>query len=287
MHIRIGCEFSYDTTFSTPMIFNIHPRPSGERHRILDEVLVTEPYTSIHRFTDTFGNDIWRIQSPMGGLRLFYDALAEVADDPDPVLTDLPGALVQDLPDDVLPFLLPSRHCQSDMVQNEAWELFGGSQPGSARVQAICDWIHANVEYASGSSQATTSGYEAYQQRKGVCRDFAHIGVMLCRAMTIPARYVYGYLPDIDCPPNPLPMDFHAWFEVWLDGAWRTFDARHNMPRIGRVLIAMGRDAVDVALTTSYGGSSLNKMTVWADEVSDDVSLDRAPENAYDSTLTT
>ncbi len=207
-------------------------------------------------------------------MQIRYDAIAEVPPAPDPALAELPGTLVDDLPDDVLMYTLPSRHCQSDLVIDEAWRLFGDVPDGSARVQAICDWVHQNIEYGYGNSTSTTSGYEAYQQRRGVCRDFAHIAVMFCRAMNIPARYVCGYLPDIDVPYNPIPMDFHAWFEAYVAGAWRTFDARHNTPRIGRVLIARGRDAVDTAILTSYGPSKLTGFTVWADEVDETISLD-------------
>jgi transglutaminase-like putative cysteine protease len=241
---------------------------------LLDEVRQITPETPIHDFIDNFGNHAWRLTAPEGQVRLRYDALAEVPPTPDPLLLDLPGTLIQDLPDDVLMYMLPSRHCQSDLVMSEAWELFGNTPTGWARVQAISDWIHSNITYGKGSI-SSTSGYEAYQERRGVCRDFAHISVMLCRAMSIPARYVCGYLPDIAVPPDPVPMDFHAWFEAFVDGEWRTFDARHNTPRIGRVLIARGRDAVDVAITTSYGGR-LVSMEVWADEVPEDLRLDHS-----------
>jgi len=239
---------------------------------LLDEVRELTPNLPLHEYVDSFGNRAWRLVTPTGEMRLRYDALAEVPPTPDPTLSDLPGTLVENLPDEVLMYTLPSRHCQSDLVIGEAWNLFGTTPGGWARVQAICDWIHSNITYGKGST-ANTSGYEAYQERRGVCRDFAHIGVMLCRAMNIPARYVCGYLADINVPPDPTPMDFHAWFEAFVDGAWRTFDARHNIPRTGRVLIARGRDAVDVAISTSYGSAQLTQMRVWADEVAEDLTL--------------
>jgi transglutaminase-like putative cysteine protease len=233
-----------------------------------------EPDVPIHEYIDVYGNHVWRWTAPEGQLCLRYDSIADVLPTADPSLHDLPGTLVGELPDEVLVYTLPSRHCQSDLVIDAAWELFGNAPDGSARVQAICDWTHTNIEYGYGNSVATTSGYEAYQQRRGVCRDFAHIAMMFCRAMNIPARYVCGYLPDIAVPYNPIPMDFHAWFEAYLDGSWRTYDARHNTPRIGRVLIARGRDAVDAAFLTSYGPSTLTGFTVWADEVDEAVTLD-------------
>jgi transglutaminase-like putative cysteine protease len=225
------------------------------------------PEVPIFTYRDGFDNHVWRWTTPVGAMRLAYDAVVEVDPTPDPVLADLQGTLVDKLPDEVLTYTLPSRYCPSDMVIGEAWRLFGDAPDGWARVQAICDWAHANVEYGYGHSTPSTTGYEAYQSRKGVCRDFAHIGVMFCRAMNIPARYVCGYLPDIGVPPNPTPMDFHAWFEAYIGGAWRTFDARHNQPRIGRVVVARGRDAVDTAILTCYGDSRLTRMRVWADAV--------------------
>ena len=273
MFVRVGCELVLETDAPTPINCIVRPRDRSW-HVLLDERRETEPGIPVYEFQDSFGNHIWRWTAPAGLMRLRYDALARLPVEPDPVLRDLPGTLVQDLPGEVLMYTLPSRHCQSDLVVDEAWRMFGDVQPGWARVQAICDWIHANVEYGYGNSTSATTGYEAYQNRRGVCRDFAHIAVMFCRAMNIPARYVCGYLPDIDVPYNPIPMDFHAWFEAYIGGAWRTFDARHNTPRIGRVLIAQGRDAVDTAILTCYGASRLVSMTVWADEVPMTTTLD-------------
>jgi transglutaminase-like putative cysteine protease len=275
MRVRVGCELKYESEYPTPIIFVIRARDQ-DIHRLIVEQHAVTPETHIHTYIDSFGNHCWRLLAPSGELTLRYDALADVPSTPDPVYPELQGTLVQDLPDETLIYTLPSRHCQSDLIINEAWQMFGSVQDGWARVQAMCDWIHANIAYESGSTPST-SGYEVYQQRRGVCRDFAHIGVMFCRAMNIPARYVSGYLPDIAVPPNPIPMDFHAWFEAYIGGAWHTFDARHNVPRIGRVLIARGRDAVDTALATSYGTSKLVRMRVWADEVDDDVTLDHTP----------
>src|SRR5690349_2047969 len=201
MRARIGCEFIYELAFPTPMVFIVRPRDK-DVHHLVDETRSVEPNIPIHEYIDVFGNHCWRLLAPAGEMRLFYDAIAEVPPTPDPVYADLPGTLVDQLPDDVLVYTLPSRHCQSDLLIDDAWQLFGSTPDGWARVQAICDWTKANITYGSGST-ATTSGYEAYQQRRGVCRDFAHIAVTLCRAMNIPARYVCGYLPDIGVPPDP------------------------------------------------------------------------------------
>lgn len=176
----------------------------------------------------------------------------------------------------MLIYTLPSRHCPSDLFINDAWQLFGQLEGGWAQVQAVCDWLYSNITYGVGSI-STTTGWDAYQQRRGVCRDFAHLGVSFCRALNFPARYVCGYLPDINVPPDPTPMDFHAWFEVYMDGLWFTFDARHNRPRTGRVLIARGWDAVDMALSTVSGSAQLISLHVWADQVEKNLRLGTVP----------
>jgi transglutaminase-like putative cysteine protease len=195
--------------------------------------------------------------------------MMEISGDPDDVDLSAPQHPVEDLPDEVLLFTLPSRYCLSDALLNTAWELFGNAQPGWSRVQAVCDWIHDNIEYGVKSTPLTTA-LEIYERRGGVCRDFAHLGVTFCRALNIPARYVFGYMPDIDVPPPWPPMDFHAWFEVYLGSRWWTFDARFNTPRIGRIPIGRGRDAVDVAMVTTWGAAQLRQMLVWADVVTDE-----------------
>ena len=269
MHVKVGCTFIYDSEYPTPMIFLVRPA-AFDRHRILDEVRTVTPSVPVEDYIDHFGNGVWRLVAPAGEFQLQYDALIDVSGEPDLTLTDVYQTPIEQMPYDVLPFTLPSRYCESDLFSDDAWQLFGETPMGWARVQAICDWVHSNITYGIGSTVHTT-GYQAYQARRGVCRDFAHIAVSFCRALNIPARYVYGYLPDIAVPFDPVPMDFHAWFEAYLGGAWYTFDARHNKPRIGRVLIGRGRDAVDVALTTTYGASRLTSLNVRADQV-DEVS---------------
>ena len=278
MRVRVGCEFTIESSAPTPTASIIRPR-DRDWHVLLAERRTISPDMPVHSYMDGFGNQAWRWLAPTGVMKIRYDALANVPDSPDPVLADLPGTFVDAVPDDALIYTLPSRHCQSDLIIDEAWRLFSAVPDGWARVQAICDWTHQNIEYGYGNSFSTTSGFDALQQRRGVCRDFAHIGVMFCRAMNIPARYACGYLPDIGVPFDPNPMDFHAWFEAYVGGAWRTFDARHNKPRIGRVLIARGRDAVDTAILTSYGLSTLIGMSVWADQVDEAITLDDPPQH--------
>jgi transglutaminase-like putative cysteine protease len=269
MQLRVGCEFKYDTDFPVPMLMMVRPRPDGEHH-VLYESRWLRPEVSVHEYVDGFGNSCWRFVAPSGPITIRYDAVVEIDDEPDPVHAAAPQVPVQDLPDDTLIFTLPSRYVQSDLLLETAWNLFGQTPPGWARVQAICDWVHENVRFQMGSSTPTTTALEIYQQRVGVCRDFALLSVAFCRALNIPARYTFGYLPDIGIEPPDVPMDFHTWFEAFLGGRWFTFDARHNTPRIGRVVIGRGRDAVDVALTTSYGAARLEQMTVWADQIKAD-----------------
>jgi transglutaminase-like putative cysteine protease len=267
MQVKIGCEMTYESSGGAPLILLVQPRAEYHYHKLLTEERRITPEIPVEEFTDLYGNRQWRMVTPPGSLTIYYDAIAEVSGVPDPQYPELQGSLVRDLPHELLHFLLSSRHCPHELVISEAWERFGNTPHGWARVQAVCDWLKGNVTYGKGSTTATT-GYETYVARQGVCRDFAHMGVMLCRALSIPARYVCGYLPDIGVPPDPVPMDFHAWFEAYIGGEWHTFDARHNIPRTGRVLIGQGRDAVDVALATSYGDARLANIRVWADEYS-------------------
>lgn len=273
MRVHVGFEFVLESSMPTPTAAIVQPK-QALTHQLIAERYTLSPELPLTTYQDSFGNTVWRWLGPEGQLRIRYDAIAEVPPTADPVFPELPGTSVDELPDETLIYTLPSRYCPSDLIIGEAWELFGHTPDGWARVQAICDWTHQNIVYGYGNSNPSTSGYDAYRDRRGVCRDFAHIAVMFCRAMNIPARYVYGFLPDIEVPLNPTPMDFHAWFEAYLDGAWRTFDARHNQPRIGRVVIAHGRDAVDTALITVYGSSKLVGFTVWSDEVADDLTLE-------------
>lgn len=271
MRVHVGCRFRYTSAYPTPMMLAVRARPAYH-HTLVAERWDVQPSDTLREYTDGFDNLIWRLTAPVGSLGIVYDAIAEAPPTPDPQYPNLPKTPVEALPDDVMVYTLPSRYCPSDLFVDDAWQMFGHIDGGWAQVQAVCDWLHANVVYGKGST-STTTGWDAYQQRRGVCRDFAHLGVSFCRALNFPARYVCGYLPDINVPPDPAPMDFHAWFEVYMNGAWHTFDARHNRPRTGRVLIAAGRDAVDVAFATIYGGSTLDHFEVWADEVDEAFAL--------------
>ena len=282
MRVRVGCEFQFDSDFPVPMLMLARVRPDGGA-RVLYESRWLDPEVPLREYTDLFGNWCWRFTSPGGPLTVRYDAMAEMAREADPVVPDAPLVPVEDLPDDTLVFTLPSRYAPADLLMDDAWRLFGGTPTTWARVQAVCDWIHGSVEYRAGSSAPDVTALDVYRRRVGVCRDFALLGVAFCRALNIPARYVFGYLPDIAVEPPDVPMDFHAWFEAFVGGRWYPFDARHNVPRIGRVLVGRGRDVADVALTTSYGPTRLSRMLVWADEVTADRPGGPPPEEDADA----
>jgi transglutaminase-like putative cysteine protease len=263
--LRIGCRLEYSVEGEAHAIALVEPHSSVQRD-VIDERW--DPQSPRVRFEDLYGNVCRRFELGAEMSSFAYDATVRISAQPDAV----PGEQdvqhrIEELPSELLHWLLPSRLCASDMLVGRSWELFGETPRGGGRVEAICDWIHDNIEYGVASIATTTAG-EVLERRGGVCRDFAHLGVTFCRALGIPARYVSGYLPDIGIP-GPYPtMDFHAWFEVWLGEAWWTFDARFNSPRIGRVPIGRGRDAIDVAMVTTYGTATLEAMSVWADETS-------------------
>ena len=271
MQLRVGAEFLYTSTYPTPAMILVQPH--GENiATILEESWDTGGY--MHQFADLYGNRTARLVIPVGASRIRYDALVEVPDEPDATDETAMQAPVDELPDSVLHFTLASRYCLSDALLGTAWELFSSSEPGWARVQAVCDWIHDNIHYGhEHPSTPLTTALDTFNHREGICRDFAHLGVTFCRALNIPARYVFGYLADVSIPP-PLPaQDFHAWFEVYLGGRWWPKDARFNTPMVGRVPIARGRDAVDVAMITSYGSAQFNGMTVITDEVTSETQV--------------
>jgi len=205
--------------------------------------------------------------APPGDLTIMSDAVIEDSGLPDPIELDAGESPVEQLPNETLAFLLGSRYCETDKLADIAWRHFGSSPRGWRRVQAICDFVCGHLTFGYEHARATRTAFEAYQERIGVCRDFAHLAVAFCRCMNIPARYANGFLGDIGVPPDPAPMDYNAWFEVFLDGRWFTFDARHNTPRIGRITVARGRDATDIPLVTSFGPHILKTFRVWTDEV--------------------
>ncbi len=270
MLIRIGFDLTFAVPAPTAMVLMLRVHPSREPSLCAPEELRVEPDVALDEFTDGFGNRCTRILAPAGRLRLHNAAVVTddgARDAARPYAQQRPVAA---LPPKTLPFLLASRYCEVDRLQGAAWELFGASPPGWARVQAVVDWCHSHIEFGYAHARSTKTAYEVFVELTGVCRDFTHLAITFCRCLNIPARYATGYLGDIGVPPLPDPMDFSAWFEVYLDDQWWTFDARHNQRRIGRVLMARGRDAVDVALTTSFGPTTLERFLVVTDEVHSD-----------------
>ncbi len=266
MLIRLGYDIELE--ISVPMtviaVLNVHPSRTKDL-REPDEIQIS-PETTGEKYTDCFGNICTRIEAPQGPLRLSASTLIEDSGNPDPVDWNAPQLPVSRLPKETLQFLLASRYCEVDRLSDAAWQLFGNTQPGWARAQAICDWVHDYVTFGYHFARPTKTALDVYNERQGVCRDFQHLAITLCRAMHIPARYATGYLGDIGVPVAG-PMDFSAWYEVYLGNRWWPFDARNHKPRIGRVLMATGRDAADVAITTSFGVSWLNRFSVVTDEV--------------------
>ena len=267
MKIRLGFEITYDCPQPTPMILTLSVHYSRISDLIVPDHLVADPPVPMTAYRDTFGNWCSRIVAPKGTLRLSTDAVVNDSGLPDVVASDARQTPVEALPDDTLLFLLGSRYCETDRLSDVAWQLFGTTPPGWPRVQAICDYVHRHITFGYEHARFTRTAWEALQDRTGVCRDYAHLAVAFCRCMNIPARYCTGYLGDIGIPPPYGPMDFAAWFEAYLDGRWYTFDPRNNIPRIGRVLIARGRDAADVAITTTFGPNTLHRFIVRTDEV--------------------
>ena len=263
--IRVGCEFQHALVAAVPAIMLV--RPAGSRDAaIVHENWSMTPAGSYHDYIDLYGNVCRRLTFPPGESTLSYEASVVVPGEPDPVDFGVAQALVEDLADEVLVYTLPSRFCLSDELTDEAWRLFGYTTPGWARVQTIVDWVHDQIRFDYATTHPTKTSRDVYASRTGVCRDFAHLGIAFVRAMNIPARYAFGYIPDIDVPYTDAPMDFAAWFEAYLGGRWWTFDPRNNQRRRGRVLIARGRDALDVAMVTTYGNAFLKGMTVIAEQ---------------------
>jgi transglutaminase-like putative cysteine protease len=264
--LRVGCEFVYLAEVPTPALAQVEPAEAGPGH-LLTASWTTDPHLPQTSYTDLYGNSCQRVVLPAGRSTVTYDARVSVPDATEDVDLDAAETPVVDLPDSALLYTLPSRYVVPDVLGDEAWKLFGSLAPGYRRVQAICDHVNGALRFAYGSSTPLTTAAEVADAGVGVCRDFTHLALSYTRALNIPARYVFGYLPDMDVEPVPDPMDFAAWMEVFLDGTWWTFDPRNNRPRKGRVVIGRGRDALDVAMVTTYGGPLLERMDVWAEEV--------------------
>ena len=268
MFLRIGYELCFDLTAPTHMVLMLHVHPDVADRLQQPERLVLEPALRVDDFVDSFGNHCARLMAPPGKLRITYDNVAVDSGEPEPTIEGQRLHPIDELPNDVLRYLMSSRYCEVDRLSQFAWDLFGKTPATHERVAAVMDWVHRNVTFGYKYARSNKTAYDVWYERKGVCRDFQHLAIALMRALNIPARYATGYLGDIGVPADGLPMDFSAWMEVFLGGKWWTLDARHNTPRIGRVLMARGRDATDVALTTSFGSARLERFIVHMDEVS-------------------
>jgi transglutaminase-like putative cysteine protease len=266
MLIRLGYDIQFEIPAITPMVALLHVHPSREPDLLEPDRLQLDPTIGASEYIDGFGNRCTRFVAQPGRIRLFNSTLIADSGQPDPINVYAREVPVGDVPDQYLCYLLNSRYCEVDRFSNIAYDLFGHVSPGWSRVHAICSWVNSKVTFSYPHARPTKSALDVYTERIGVCRDFQHLAITFCRAMNIPARYATGYLGDIGVPVNG-PMDFSAWFEVYLEGRWWTFDARHNTPRIGRVLMAVGRDASDVAITTSFGQADLKHFSVVTDEV--------------------
>jgi len=267
MQIRVGFEMEIQCPGPTPMILTLNVHYSRSSDMVRPDNLMTQPSVPTSAYRDLFGNWCTRLVAPAGGIVLSTDALVRDTGLADVVAPHAQQMPVEMLPEETLVFLLGSRYCETDLLSDIAWQQFGPGPTGWARVQAICDFTHRRIKFDYAHARRTRTAFEAYNEGRGVCRDYAHLAITLCRCMNIPARYCTGYLGDMGTAPPYGPMDFAAWFEVWLGDRWYTFDARNNTPRIGRVLMARGRDACDVALASTFGPNTLQRFKVWADEV--------------------
>jgi transglutaminase-like putative cysteine protease len=267
VEIRAGYDIAFQCPQQTPMVLMLSIEPARIPDLLSEHSIQFSPDIRSRDYVDMFGNTCTRIVAPAGLIEMRNDFLIADSGLPDAVAPEARQLEVGDLPDDALIYLLGSRYCDTEKLSNPAWSLFAGVTPGWRRVQAICDYAHERICFGYEHARCDRTASEGHEERIGVCRDFAHLAVTLCRCMNIPARYCTGYLGDIGVPADPAPMDFSAWFEVYLDGRWFTFDARHNHPRIGRIVMARGRDAADVAISTSFGAVQLVKFAVITDEV--------------------
>ncbi|MEC9345397.1 MAG: transglutaminase family protein [Pseudomonadota bacterium] len=267
MKIRLGYDIIFECPQPTPMLLTLNVHYSRVSDLSWPDQMIAEPAVPVRAYRDGFGNWCNRIVAPQGRLRITTNS--EVIDSgmPDTLTPSALKVPVENLPADTLVYLLGSRYCETDRLMDIAWQLFGGFAPGWAQVQAVCDYVHNHIRFGYMHARATRTALEAWQERVGVCRDYAHLAIAFCRCLNYPTRYCTGYLGDIGVPVSNDPMDFSAWMEVFIGGQWHTFDARNNIPRIGRVLIARGRDASDVPISHSFGPNTLSQFLVWTDEI--------------------
>jgi transglutaminase-like putative cysteine protease len=266
MLIRAGYDIAYECSAETPMLAMLHIRPERRAGLTTPEAFAVLPYVPYRHYEDRFGNVCTRLVMPPGITRFTCDLTVQDSGLPDAIPDGAPQVPVDFLPDEVLVHLLGSRYCDTDRLADLAWANFRYFEPGWPRVRAIAQYVHDRIAFGYQHARADRTAFQAHEERVGVCRDFAHLAIALCRCMNIPARYVNGYLGDLGVPADPAPMDFSAWFEVWLDGKWYTFDARHNERRIGRIVVARGRDATDVPLLHSFGPHTLTLFKIWTYE---------------------
>jgi transglutaminase-like putative cysteine protease len=267
MLIRFGYEIEYEFPQVTPLIFNLNVHYSRTSDLVRVDTMVTEPAIPLSMYRDGFGNWCTRAVAPQGHFRVSADAVIRDSGLPEPAVPYAYEHTVQSLPDEALRFLLPSRYCETELLADSAWKTFGTMMPGWSRVQAICDFVHQHIQFDYQAARPTKTAWQVFSERRGVCRDYAHLAITLCRCLNIPARYCTGYLGDIGVPPMPSPMDFAGWMEVYLAGGWHTFDPRNNQRRIGRVLVARGQDAADVAISMTFGPNQLRSFKVWTEEL--------------------
>ncbi|WP_022720745.1 transglutaminase family protein [Rhodopseudomonas sp. B29] len=267
MKLRVGYEIVYDFPQPTPMLVVLGTHFSRASDVIVPDFLTVDPPVPITPYRDMFGNWCSRLVAPAGRMRLAADGIVRDLGVPDPVVPTAIQHAIEDLPADTIVYLLGSRYCETDLLSDIAWKKFATTPPGWARVQAICDFVHNHIKFDYQHASATRTAYQAYQEGRGVCRDYAHLAIALCRCMNIPARYCTGYLGDVGTPKPWAAGDFAGWFEAYLGGQWRTFDPRNNVPRLARVLIAQGRDAADVPITQTFGPNTLVSFKVWTDEI--------------------
>jgi transglutaminase-like putative cysteine protease len=267
MRIRFGYDIAYNANLNTPMIVLLRAQPNASQRLIQPDVMVIEPNLPAVTYSDEFGNTCTRFICSGGMVRLHADGILEDSGVAEPVVWNAPEVPVPCLPPETLIYLLASRYCETELLMNDAWHLFGHIAPGWGRVQAVCDFVNQHVTFGYQYAHHTKTAHQTFTQRAGVCRDLAHLAITFCRCLNIPARYCTGYLGDIGVPPMDAPMDFAASIEVYLGGAWHSFDPRNNARRIGRLLIARGRDAADVAFSTAFGLSSLQSFRVMTEEI--------------------
>lgn len=269
MQLRVGYELIYNFPQATPIVLTLNIHYSRASDVVVPDYLTTDPSVPIAGYRDGFGNWCNRIVAPAGRIRIRTNAIVRDTGQPDGYFPNAQQHAVEDLPEETLVFLLGSRYCETDLLSQAAWDLFSQSPPGWARAQSICDYVHNHIAFDYQNARPTRTAWEVFNERVGVCRDYAHLAVTFCRCMNIPARYCTGYLSDVGTPPPWAIGDFAAWFEVFIGGGWHTFDPRNNVPRIGRVLIARGRDACDVAIATTFGPQLLESFKVWTDEITE------------------